>query len=293
MTYGPHYAIDGARPSAPRYSLVTAAQVVTIDDDHWMNGVSVRSYPCDDAQTWASCIASSRGFDETMTKASGSAGSGTLIGEFDPITVYLPETCTARGIVNDADFRSRAVAAFAAREAAALEYEFWTGSLLDTNPHLDAAGATILNSGTTVGLVYGLELLEDAVGASTSAGMIHCTPGLATGWASLGLVSREGTQLVTMLGTIIVPGSGYPGTAPAGGGAATGSETWAIATGMVQVIRSEASVLPATLAEALDRESNEVTYRVERHYLATLDGCFRAAVIIDACQSYCEPLLPV
>lgn len=283
MTYGPLYPLDGARPSAPRYTLVTAAQVVTIDDEHWMNGVAVRGYPCEDARVWASCIG-------TTPDTAKADGSGVIVGEFDPFTVYLPETCTARGIVSDADFRARAVAAFSAREAAALEYEFWTGTLLATNPHLDAAGATILNSGTTVGLVRGLELLEDAIGSSTSAGMIHCTPALATGWASVGLASREGTQLVTPLGTIIVPGSGYPGTAPAGGGAASGSETWAIATGMVQVVRSEASVLPPTLAEALDRESNEVTYRVERHYVATLDGCLRAAVKVDACQSYCEPI---
>ena len=113
--------------------------------------------------------------------------------------------------------------------------------------------------------------------------MIHATPGVVSHWFSNQREDRPGDErqpaLITVNGTRVVSGGGYEGATPSGGGAAAAGQSWAFATGPVEVRHSEVAVLD--IAEVLDRSNNDVTFRAERYVLATWDTQLQAAVLID------------
>jgi hypothetical protein len=188
---------------------------------------------------------------------------------------------------NDA-FKARARAVFNAVESGALEREFWTGEFLPDNPHLASADADVVTSGA-VGLREGLALLEDAIAQTNRAGVIHMSARLAAAYSTIGggagvLIPERG-KLYTLLGTLVIPGSGYPGTSPEG--AQTGTEEWAYATGPVEILRSADFIMPPNLAEAIDRSQNEIEYRAERYYIPYWDTALLAGAEIDRCLDNC------
>ena len=59
-------------------------------------------------------------------------------------------------------------------------------------------------------------------------------------------------------------------------------QSYAIATGPVEIRREDSiTMLPGSLAEALDRSQNLVTYRAERDYLVEWDRQLQAAILVD------------
>ena len=287
--FGPLFAIDGPRPSAPRYTLVNAATIIPVTDEHIWNGVAVYPFPSDLPDGWDPCPPESRGSEANA--APKSSGSGTTEADFGALTVYLPITCSAFGIGDDAEFRNRAIIAMTAREAYEVEYEFWTGTTLPATPHLTDANGTVLNSGVATNLLNGLALLEEAIAATGIQGVIHATPGTVSAWSSTFQVFREGNQLITALGTRVVPGYGYDGSQPENTSfsAPSGTEAWAYATGPIEMRRSDVFTVPGTLREALDRSTNTVTFRAERYYVTDWDTTLQAGVLIDRCQDACTP----
>lgn len=274
----PLQTLNGPRPVAPRYGLVQAAGVVPDGDEHWLNGAAIRPYPVSPVAAW-----------DPLSLASGpnvkDEGETPPAPEFQAYALYLPETCTARGVGPLEEFRARATTAFAAREGGAVEHEFWTGSLIPANPHLMDGNATVLAVAST-SPTNGLAMLEQAIADTQQAGMIHATPATVTAWVGALLLQRNGANLETMLGTTVVPGVGYPGTGP-GTGALSATEDWAFATGMVEVRRTEPFLVPDGIEQALLRSMNDVTYRAERYVLTTWDTTLQAGVIIDRCQTDC------
>ena len=113
--------------------------------------------------------------------------------------------------------------------------------------------------------------------------MIHATAGTVTGWESLGFtLDRVNNVLVTRgCGTPIVVGTGYAGSHPVGSSVPTAKQAWAYATGPVDVRRGDVIVNPPEIKQALDRTTNEITYRVERDYLVDWDTVLQAAVLVD------------
>lgn len=272
-------ALNGPRPVAPRYGLIQAAGVVpAADDEHWLNGAAIRPYPVSPVEAWDP-LALGTGPNEK------SDGVTPPMPEFQAYALYLPETCTARGVGPLEEFRARATTAFAAREGAAVEHEFWTGELIDANPHLTDGNADVLTAGAT-SPTNGLALLEQAIAETGQAGMIHATPATVTAWVGALLLQRNGANLETMLGTIVVPGYGYDGSG-AGTGVLSDTEAWAYATGMVEVRRTEPFLVPDGIEQTLERSLNNVTYRAERYVLTTWDTTLQAGVIIDRCQTDC------
>ena len=272
-TLGPPVRIDGPYPQPPRFRLVDVATIVPEAEDYWMSGAQVQAYPPDLPHTWNPCTPS----ESTGTKEEGGLIPAPLFGAF---TAYLAETCTSRGIVSEEQFTARALAAFGAVESYAVELEFSQGLSMTANPFLADADADILTSGPT-GIRAGMALLEEAIGATGRAGVIHLTPGAATAARSEHLVDSDGTYLRTILGTPVVVGDGYIGAVPDGEDAPDLAESWAFATGPVQIRRSDIFINPPTLAEALDREINQVTYRAERYYLVDWDTALQAAILLD------------
>lgn len=275
VTLGPPRVLDGPVPVPPRYSLLVNAQVITDLDYHWMAGGQVYPYPSlDDGGAHNPCSAG--------TEREKLEGGINALPEFGAFTVYVAETCTARGIGDDEAFANRAVTALNALEAALVESEFASGDAMPANPYL--ADATLPNYQTlgTLKAMEALARLENEIGETGKMGMIHTDPATATAWAAGSMVEREGLYLRAIAtGTPIVVGYGYIGARPDGEGAPAATSSWAWATGPVQLRRSEVALQPATLSQAMDVMNNTVTYRAERHYLVDWDTELQAAVLVD------------
>lgn len=294
QSIGPLFYIDGPLPRAPRYTLVGAADINPESDEHWANGIQVHGYIPDSASGYGVCdVGNSGSSGDPAVKLSQETPNP--LPEYGPLTVYLTETCSTKSIMiggqeasNDA-FRARAAATFAAVESGALEEEFWTGAFLPDNPHLASADADVVTSGA-VGLREGLALLERAIAQTNRFGVIHMSAALAAAYSTLGggagvLIPERG-KLYTLLGTLVIPGSGYPGTSP--DGEQSGTVEWAYATGPVEILRSGDFIMPPNLVEAINREQNEIEYRAERYYIPYWDTALHAAAEIDLCLTNCS-----
>lgn len=279
---GPRNLANAAAPQPPQFTLVGAAQVVDEANERWINGVAFRAYPCGPALAYSVC-GGSAGISKT-----GGDGPGLIGGDagVQPVVIYLPVQCQVRYGDVFGDLRDMATVAFGVYELAAFEREFWSGEIEPGNPRLASTDAVPLNGGAATMPSNALSLLEQAIADSHAAGMIHCTPRVATRWAHAGGLSVKGGKLVTPLGTTVVPGYGYPGTGPDGSNPGSG-KSWAYATGPVQLLRSKVTVLPDVAAEATVRPTNTMLLTVERAYLATRDQCLHAAVQVDPCMTTC------
>jgi hypothetical protein len=265
-----HILLEAPAPLAPRYTLRGAAVTSPPPDPHWAGGVDLLTYPEPPAGGWAVC-ADDPDPKETADFPSRSAGS---------FAVVMGAQCTTRG--NDlGSLRSRLVAAFQVYEDAIVEDQFWNGTIDSDIPHLTDAGAVVVGS-SGERLVNGISLLEQALADAAQSGFLHMSVRLATYAVAKGLVDKDGSTLRTKLGTIVVPGTGYNGAAPEAESDAPTGQEWAYATTNVRLLRdAEPTVFPDTDREAVDRESNEATYYVERPYVVTWDGVVQTGVLID------------
>lgn len=269
-TYGPPVVLDGPLPSPLPFGLLAAATLVPEADERWGNGASIYGYPADLPSTFDPCSAGT-----FRIKDEAGAIPAPRFGAYG---VYLTETCTARGIGDEAAFARRAELALSGVEQWAVEHEFALGLAVPSNPFLTDGDADSLAAGA-VGPAESLALLEKAIGGSGKAGMIHAGRDTVSAWSSLGSLRVVGDKLVTFLGTPVAAGGGYQGASE--GGAPGADQGYAWATGPVQVRRSEIYLVPGSLSEALDREQNVVTYRAERNYLVDWDTQLQAAVLVD------------
>ena len=237
------------------------------------------SYPEDGAFTWNPCP---EGTFEQGTKFEGGVIPIPL---FDAFQVYVAETCTARSVnvENIDEYIARAIAVFAAVESYGIEHVLAAGLFGSSNPHLTDANAHLLNSGAATNAIEALCLLEDAIGTTERGGTIHASPAVVTAWESTGFtLDKNGAKLTTRAcGTPIVVGTGYIGTHPSAGSAPVAKQGWAYATGPIDIRRGDVITNPPQLRQALDRTTNEVTYRVERDYLVDWDTVLQAAVLVD------------
>lgn len=212
--------------------------------------------------------------------------------EFDPVLLELAATCTTVGY-DTLDYPGRARRQMELATTKALESEFWTGATKPWNPHLAAPNAVVLNVGgianpTPMTPGCALAALNQALGdcGIGGRGMIHSTIDLATLWSNIsGGLMRDGQRLTTTVrDTTVVAGAGYTGSGPNGADPPAGS-AWAYATGPVQVRLGDIQVVPDTVAEAVDRHSNEITYRGERMASAAWDTCCLAAALVQVCDT--------
>ncbi len=183
-----------------------------------------------------------------------------------------------------------------ATKSKALEFEFWTGfqnpdniSLMQTTPNDDSH---VLNPGgaaAPVAVSPGMALMLFAQALANCGGggrgMIHATPALVERWVTLSSISCNDKLITTCgRGDIIVNGTGYLGWGPTGQPIPSANTVWAFATGMVNVRIGEAEIYPDNINEALNRATNEVTFRGEVTAAAVFDPCCTFAVLIDLCQ---------
>ncbi len=298
LGYGPLQRIDGPPPIAPQYGLLQAAHapaqgvriVPDVDDrgvERWLNGVEVYPYPPDPAGTFDTCA--------TGTDAQAKdAGDTIATPRFGAMTVFLPETCTSYRVWDQDEFKARAVAVLTAVEGAAVENEFMTGTRLLLNPHLSDGQGTFPNLDAVTTIVNGLALLEGEIAKSGRLGLIHLSPMAATMLGQYYLVNYDSKTgvLRTTNGSVVIPGTGYvTGATPSGHAApAAGDQEWMYASGPIDIRRTEIFTTPDQVFQALDRVTNTITYRAERHYLVDFDQTVQAAVLVDRCLGSCEEI---
>lgn len=274
---GPLLGLDGPAPVAPPHSLLnTPGVVVDRDIGRWMNGVNIFGYPEDTPSLWAPC--------SNGTFAVKDEGGDMPVARFDPFAVYTPITCSAMGIGNAREFAGRAEIVLEATLSMGVEEGLAKGvpgQLGDVNPYFGDGDLAIL-TGSAVSPTVGLSYLENAIGATGRQGVIHLTPAVASAVANLLCFEEQpdGSKWVySASGNRVVIGDGYIGTDPVLGTSPGAGEDWIFATGPVEV--RIGPLVFNDLAETLERSTNDVTFRAERHILAEWDTALQAGVRVD------------
>ncbi len=217
--------------------------------------------------------------------------------EEEPFLVYAGDRCSAFGF-EARDYQGRATRLLLAQESRLIGHELWTGAKAIAagwpNHYLASLEAEVISSGPTDPKTS-LEALELALAdcSGGARGMIHCTRELVTQWTTDGhQLRRDGTTILTINDTIVVPDAGYPGTGPHGQPRVNGSQ-WCYATSMVTVRRGQIVIVPGTYEEAveasrfagfrqtMDRGQNTIEFRAERLAAATWDHCCHFALEVS------------
>lgn len=199
---------------------------------------------------------------------------------WDPYVLWSTTSCTT--LTNDPDdIRLRATQDLDTQTSHKLETVLWTNTVdggdfgaAHPNISLSDASTTIIqpNGFTPVPPVKAfsdmIDALIDALGGAR--GMIHVEKRLVPFIAFYGLAVQQGQRLVTTLGDhIVVPGSGYTGSDPAGN-AASENYSWIYGTSMVEVLLAPIEVF-GDLPAQVNRSTNVIEYRAERMALAHWD----------------------
>lgn len=199
-----------------------------------------------------------------------------------PWLALAEDSCSSWGF-EERDFKGRALRLLENATPAAIEKEFWTGTLAQAkglaNNYLcntsDPAFQDLTPGSGPASINRGLQILQDALAQTGfgGQGMIHVQPQTAPNLLS---VRRVGSLLMDIFDNIIVPGSGYTGQCS---GVGTPSATTAVmfATDMVACrVEREGTVTPDTFSEALDRgqagQPNTIRFRAQKFVAAYFDG---------------------
>lgn len=268
---GPLTVIDGPVPREPEHALLSIPGVRQ-DGGRWEGGVWVYGYPQDTPEMWEPC--------STGTFRVKTEGSEVTNQRFDPTALYLPITCTASGMGDWREFGNRAEQALEARTSFGAEQVLSQGVVGSINtPFLGDSNVTKLNGGAATSAGTALAYLEDAIGETGEAGLIHATPGVGTMWADY-LMVDNGVLKTIATGTPVAVGGGYIGaeanaTAPGAGNA------WAFASGPVGVFVSPIQLVGEDINGTIDTSNNDVTFRAERLVLPYFDTALQVAVLVD------------
>ncbi len=271
------------RLQPPRTGLLASFTPVG-DGERWQGGFSWEPDSCGTTATVNPCDA------DTDLKAI-SADDNPGVATFDPFLVWAGYRCsTFGGLGPDREARARRM--LAAGESRAIEAELWTGARATaeswSNNYLaNEDSVDVIGPGATSPLLYGLAALEEALAACTGRAVIHASVPTATLWYGANALRREGALLLTALDTIVVAGTGYDGSSPAGVIDATGATAWAYGTGIVDVRLGEVVVLGDETT--IDRRQNTWEVRAERLAAATFDPCCHVGVNVDLCSTFCIP----
>jgi hypothetical protein len=280
-----------ARPAAPpRVSLIASADRPAAPlPEHWVNGITWVPELClpesDSTFWWCS---------DADPESKGAIDSTPAAISYRPWIGWAGDSCSTFSVA-ERDLQGRAARRLQASLSRIIETELWTGTIAQAagfpNAYLtDAATAEDLG---TAGLMYALAHLQAYLAENVNErGMIHATHRTASLWFAGGGLRREGMLLLDPFDNIIVPGQGYDGSGIGGSGpVASGDTEYAFATSMVTVvIDNRITTNPPNLAEAIDRENNNIAYRAEQIVAAIWDvECAHAGIEVNLCEPCCEP----
>ena len=297
MATGLHVVVDAVPARIPNAgtSLVECALPGPAPDgERWTNGVEWRPYT--DSGVGGA-------YDPCNV---GTLNPGTLAGKqtADVFALWEAESCTT---ASDERFiaAERATALLLATTSKKIAKELWRGDVAQaagwSNRRLNnptaAGNLGKINGGAAVNRVAAFAALEQALGEQSSGavGYIHCTRRTASFWVQDHLVRRQGSRLVSELGTVIICDAGYDGSDNTGAFTANGTTAWAYATGPVRVWVSEPEVQSAhqanppglpdisgePIGEVITRSTNLLTLRAYRYAVATFDSTTHVGVLVD------------
>jgi hypothetical protein len=289
--------VDAPEVAEPKAGLVPVARELDrvheiSDQDFGLGGITYRPETVDGAQARSNST-DNAGTDVNRSPNEDRKSNGLVTGY--PIVLTVDETCTTFGW-KQADYEGRANRRLIALGGKALEWEFWTGEVAKADG-LDPAiyqwlaqdrvaesggvpahGAVDLTpAGGALDPRHALAELEEALGESgTGVGVIHMSRRMAI------LMPDRWTEgpMITWPDSAVAVGAGYPGVGPDGAPPSPGEE-WVYATNLVDIWLGETHLFPNTLAEALDRGKNTISYKAERLGAVTWDGNAHFAIRVQ------------
>lgn len=207
-----------------------------------------------------------------------SLGTKELIGPSDlvngdPFVILTTLACGSVGL-NQAHLRELMRERMLAGEQAAVEQIFSAGSFGQA-PSLSNNTPAATSAGAGANVVAAISNLEDALYSGTTGygltGVLHVPYLAATYLSQAHVIWRDPAGIWrTAAGTAVSIGN-YDGTGPAGEVPAAGL-TYLYITGQVSIWRTpESEVFQSTLAQALDRSTNQVKAQVEREYIVAFE----------------------
>ena len=268
-------AINGQTPEAPEVSILTSAETFPEgerDHSRWRSGVAFRGTICLHGHTEGVCRDPADDYSREDPDP-----DDLSIPEFVPATTYLPHGCD--GFVDEpAQWEREAQAALDAKLAWHVERELWTGAATG-NPSLQSAGVPISDS-APIEPESALSVLAANFAEATQGirGVFHVPEALALALSEKGSVNRQGNRLVTTLGHIVIPGTGYP-TSPGTWGPKTDDDpngieapdgaAWIYMSGPVEFARHD---LPA-LSNMWEARRNLFRAQSEVKWIYRFDPC--------------------
>lgn len=281
--------------TAPSYGLLSTASGLDLTASHWKLGV-VWEDVCPGADgTYDPCIATVASGDDSVPADPPQPKAPT----FDRVTrgatsftAYASIQCSPVGSWDQLSEWGRQ--GLLRAEEQFVENVFWTGIAeqggpATVRPHL-AANAEVfdgedLMQPAAVVVTAEPQVLDVGIGMLEQAAR-DCYPGQATIHAPLRLGSlfaehhnivTRGGVAQTVVGSNIVLGAGYPGTAP--DGTTDEGVSWVYATGPVFYMRDQA--VQFRREDSLDRSVNTVTIITERTYVVGFTCCLLAIPILN------------
>lgn len=200
-------------------------------------------------------------------------GSDTSADTFDasPFTIYADWQGTPVSFTPE-QAQAKAQARLTQWESHRVEQALFSGDLGNT-PNLTGVGGSVAPTVVTelkATFAGGIGALEDFIATTLGrSGVIHMTRGMALMGIEDKVLEVKSGRLVTMLGTPVIAGSGYAGTAPDGNGSV--ETTWAYATAPIIGYRSEVFTSSDRAGDLMDRSTNDLTAIAERTYLIGFD----------------------
>lgn len=123
MARGPYTVVNPSPLAGPPTSLLEAATIIELEDEHWLAGITFRPENA----------APLRGVDPcALTAGAATPYTGRAPVLSDPVILEQEEECSAFGWAA-ADYLGRARRGLAVKEPQAFEAEFWTPSITATN----------------------------------------------------------------------------------------------------------------------------------------------------------------
>jgi hypothetical protein len=286
--------IENGPPFAPlRYGLLSAATVVDDLDPHWMLGIVTQYDVCGVPLTVTGGPCSATGIDKVPTVT----GIGSSAAE--PFSVYAWIDCSTVGHGNELEDLVAATEQLLTNgEDRAVGSVVWSGNAANgvIRPHLaentavmaDAMGAEtvqlqsaadVLTTGGPVSITDAIGMVEGALASCYGGeGVIHVPAQAVIHLSNVGVVTRQGNQLRTLLGNVVAVYASGNREGPTGSVAADG-QGWIYGTGAVQVRRSPIVRLGRRPGDFVGRAKNDVVYVVERTYVVDWDCCHAAAQV--------------
>lgn len=273
--FAPPIYIDTRAAPKSRYGIIDAADEVVPEDPKWINGIEYRT----------ACRMNATVYDQECNAEFvwelGDGTDGIPLTGVAPIRMYGGFTCRSVGL-DQAEIDRQANEAVDNSASAALERYLWTppDDPAPTGPdqlRLMGPDTVILNSGTAVGFVAAVRLLENyLVDNYGRVGVIHARAGLSADAGFYQQVRWDNAKPVTQKGTRWSWGA-YGDTGPDGLAVAPGT-AWMVATGAI-ALRQSRGTAHLEFAQVLDRATNEVFAVATKTFLVSWE-CVTAAVLV-------------